>query len=321
MCQRYDFKVDNIYKAIDNNDKGSNTKMEGISEKNEEQLKNIKKIKFKVIHNINSLKLFTQKMESNSMKEAFEEKNKGNKFFIAKKKRRKEMNDNIRKKVKSNFFKSIKKKLEDRLQSGQGHEINFPTNSINCNLHSQQPNNFSINSNKFNLQSKHTVNEKIKISFGQKFIINVSKKEKENQSMWEQNLYTLLEKHLTINNTDILKLLKNDEVVAILLKDLYNEYLNSQEFEDSIPYDEKDATPSYIINYINKAKDLINYFTNNEKKEEKFPITLSSNITGNLFPPEIFTHSFPDISSTSGDDIIDIISESKDLFQGGVFIK
>ena len=278
MCQRYDFKVDNIYKAIDNNDKGINTKMEGISEKNEEQLKNVKNLKFKVIHDVNSLKLFTQKMESNSMKEAFEEKNKGNKFFIAKKKRRKEMNDNIRKKVKSKFFKSIKKKLEDRLQS-------------------------------------------VKIFFAQKFIANVSKKEKENQLMWEQNLYTILEKHLRINKNIILELLKNDEIGEILLKDLYNEYLNSQEFEDSIPYNKKDATPSYINNYINKAKDLINYFTNNEKKEEKFPITLSSNITENLFPPEIFTHSFPDISSTSGDDIIDIISESKDLFQSGVFIK
>lgn len=278
MCQRYDFKVDNIYKTIDNNDKGINTKMEGISEKNEEQLKNVKNLKFKVIHDVNSLKLFTLKMESNSMKEAFEEKNKGNKFFIAKKKRRKEMNDNIRKKVKSNFFKSIKKKLEDRLQS-------------------------------------------VKIFFAQKFIASVSKKEKENQLMWEQNLYTILEKHLRINKNIILELLKNDEIGEILLKDLYNEYLNSQEFEDNIPYNKKDATPSYINNYINKAKDLINYFTNNEKKEEKFPITLSSNITENLFPPEIFTHSFPDISSTSGDDIIDIISESKDLFQSGVFIK
>ena len=288
MCQRYDFKVDNIYKAIDNNDKGINTKMEGISEKNEEQLKNVKNLKFKVIHDVNSLKLFTQKMESNSMKEAFEEKNKGNKFFIAKKKRRKEMNDNIRKKVKSNFFKSIKKKLEGRLQSGHGHA---------------------------------TVNKQIKISFVQKFITDVTKKEKENQLMWEQNLYTILEKHLRINKNNILELLKNDEIGEILLKDLYNEYLNSQEFEDNIPYNKKDATPSYINNYINKAKDLINYFTNNEKKEEKFPITLSSNITENLFPPEIFTHSFPDISSTSGDDIIDIISESKDLFQSGVFIK
>ena len=278
MCQRYDFKVDNIYKAIDNNDKGINTKMEGISEKNEEQLKNVKNLKFKVIHDVNSLKLFTLKMESNSMKEAFKEKNKGNKFFIAKKKRRKEMNDNIRKKVKSKFFKSIKKKLEDRLQS-------------------------------------------VKIFFAQKFIANVSKKEKENQLMWEQNLYTILEKHLRINKNNILELLKNDEIGEILLKDLYNEYLNSQEFEDNIPYNKKDATPSYINNYINKAKDLINYFTNNEKKEEKFPITLSSNITENLFPPEIFTHSFSDISSTSGDDIIDIISESKDLFQSGVFIK
>ena len=278
MCQRYDFKVDNTYKAIDNNDKGINSKMEGISEKNEEQLKNVKNLKFKVIHDVNSLKLFTLKMESNSMKEAFEEKNKGNKFFIAKKKRRKEMNDNIRKKVKSKFFKSIKKKLEDRLQS-------------------------------------------VKIFFAQKFIASVSKKEKENQLMWEQNLYTILEKHLRINKNIILELLKNDEIGEILLKDLYNEYLNSQEFEDNIPYNKKDATPSYINNYINKAKDLINYFTNNEKKEEKFPITLSSNITENLFPPEIFTHSFPDISSTSGDDIIDIISESKDLFQSGVFIK
>jgi hypothetical protein len=240
-------------------------------------------------------------MESNSMKEAFEEKNKGNKFFIAKKKRRKEMNDNIRKKVKSNFFKSIKKKLEGRLQSGQEHAIFSPS--------------------KFNSQSKYTVNKQIKISFVQKFITNVSKKEKENQLIWEQNLYTLLEKHLRINKNNILELLKNDEIGEILLKDLYNEYLNSQEFEDNIPYNKKDATPSYINNYINKAKDLINYFTNNEKKEEKFPITLSSNITENLFPPEIFTHSFPDISSTSGDDIIDIISESKDLFQSGVFIK
>ena len=66
------------------------------------------------------------------------------------------------------FFKSIKKKLEDRLQSG--------------------------------LKSKQTVNKEIKIFFAQKFIASVSKKEKENQLMWEQNLYTILEKHLRINN-------------------------------------------------------------------------------------------------------------------------
>ena len=39
MCQRYDFKVDNIYKAIDNNDKGYNTKIGGIYEENEKQLR------------------------------------------------------------------------------------------------------------------------------------------------------------------------------------------------------------------------------------------------------------------------------------------
>ena len=48
------------------------------------------------------------------------------------------------------------------------------------------------------------------------------------------------------------------------LKDIFNEYLNSQEFKDSIPNakNEKRVTEGYINDYINNAKDFINMFIN-----------------------------------------------------------
>ena len=65
------------------------------------------------------------------------------------------------------------------------------------------------------------------------------------------------------------------------LKDIFNEYLNSQEFKDSIPNtkNEKRVTEGYINDYINNAKDFINFFTkgkNNYKKESKLKMFIEN---------------------------------------------
>ena len=68
---------------------------------------------------------------------------------------------------------------------------------------------------------------------------------------------------------EALKLLKGDKIGEIKLKDLYNEYLNSKEFEATIPNinNERDVDQKYIDDYVNYSKDLINYFNGTKDKK------------------------------------------------------
>ena len=186
----------------------------------------------------NIFHLFNPKLIENNQNKENDEINinknhKKNILFLSRKKERKEMKDNILKKVKSRFFKNVKKRLKERL--AKEHKIE----------------------NSFNFLS-------------QKFISDVTKKN--NESIWEEKFREFLEIKLIDNIKDeILKSLKNDKIGEITLRELYNEYLNSQEFEDSIPNNEneKNVTETYIKDYINNAKNFINYFTREKKNSKK----------------------------------------------------
>ena len=203
-----------------------------FEEKNEQKNEINNSNRFNIFH------LFNPKLiENNQNKENDEininKEHKKNILFLSRKKERKEMKDNILKKVKSRFFKNVKKRLKERL--AKEHKIE----------------------NSFNFLS-------------QKFISDVTKKN--NESIWEEKFREFLEIKLIDNIKDeILKSLKNDKIGEITLRELYNEYLNSQEFEDSIPKNEneKNVTETYIKDYINNAKNFINYFTGEKKNSKK----------------------------------------------------
>ena len=199
-----------------------------IKEEND-QSKNNKTIpnnKFKVHH------FFSPKSNENnqtktikSLDESTIKKKKNNKVFISRKRNRKFDKDNIVKKVKSRFFKQLTKMLNARLL------------------------------NVFNKKS---------IKFFSHDFIKDTTKETNNQ-IWKKTFSDFLEeKIIEKNKKEVLEYLKKDKIGVITLEEIYNEFLNSKEFEESIPYDEDDE--NYINEYIDNAKNLINYFQNKKTK-------------------------------------------------------
>jgi len=148
---------------------------------------------------------------------------------MSRKKNRKGMKDNIIKKIKSRFFKSIKKILKEKIS------IRY----------------------KYNKSFQY---------LSQKFISNIKKEN--NKSFWDETLIEFFGEKLKSDNI-ALKLLKEDKIGEIKIKDLYNDYLNSQEFEESIPNikNERNLDQKYINDYVNYSKKLINYFNGNEDKK------------------------------------------------------
>ncbi len=140
------------------------------------------------------------------------------------------MKDNIIKKIKSRFFKAIKNILKEKLQTRYKYKGSFKY-------------------------------------LPQKFISNIKKEN--NRTFWEEKLLEFFEGKLKSDNK-VLELLKEDKIGEIKLKDLFNDYLNSQEFQESIPNseNERNVDQNYIDDYINYSKEFINYFTE-EKKVKK----------------------------------------------------
>ena len=91
-----------------------------------------------------------------------------------------------------------------------------------------------------------------------------------NNSFWEETLLEFFERKLESNNK-ALDLVKEDKIGEIKLKDLFNDYLNSQEFVDSIPSIDKEDNidQNYITDYINNAKEFINYFQQKKPRKKK----------------------------------------------------
>ena len=163
------------------------------------------------------------------------------------KKTRKEMPDEIRKKIKSRFFKDLKKSI-----------------------------------NKFFIVSD--IEKKLEF-LPQEFISNISKPE--NKSMLNKTLEQIILENLddnsknennqnkNKNNLELLDFLKekgnknNYKIKKIYnifntqIKELFHEYLKSNEFEDSLKRLKEEGNYSeYIKDYIIKAEEFVNYFSN-----------------------------------------------------------
>lgn len=144
---------------------------------------------------------------------------------------RKRMKDNIIKKIKSRFFKSIKNILKEKIRLKYKYKKSFKY-------------------------------------LPQEFICDISIEN--NKSFWEETLLEFFERKLESNNK-ALDLVKEDKIGEIKLKDLFNDYLNSQEFVDSIPSIDKEDNidQNYIDDYINNAKEFINYFQQKKPRKKK----------------------------------------------------
>ena len=157
----------------------------------------------------------------------FIKKKRKTKIFLARKKNRKEMSDIICKKIKSHFFKSLRNILIDKLK-----------------------------------KEKDNKNEKEKtFKFLKTFTQDASLKT--NNSYWDEELYDFTKEKLVGNKEKILEYLQKNKIGRMTLRDIYKEYLLSQEFENDLP-DENEGQ-DYINKYKNKANDFINYYTKNRK--------------------------------------------------------
>ena len=177
--------------------------------------------RFEVFH------LFSPKLLEIRETISLPKKQKPKKLFLSRKKNRKEMKDNILKKIKSRFFKNIKKLLKDRLKKRYNYEGDF----------------------KF---------------LSQKFICDITKTT--NKFIWDQTFHEFMEEKLIDNNKNkdiILDAIEKDKIGIMTLKELFNEYLNSQEFVESIPNknNEKELNQKYIDDYIFNANNIINYYS------------------------------------------------------------
>ena len=135
------------------------------------------------------------------------------------------MKDNILKKIKSRFFKTIKKQMKSRLIKSYNFKKDF----------------------KF---------------LPQKFICDISKET--NKLIWNQTFLQFMEDKSAdnINKDIILKAIQEDKIGNMTLEEIFNEYLNSQEFVNSIPNkeNEKYLNQKYVDDYIFNAYNFINYY-------------------------------------------------------------
>ena len=192
---------------------------------------------FDVIYPKN-ISLFTLLENNSSSKDVTFLKRKREKIKI----RRRKNNDNIRKKIKRGFFNfALIKKLGEKLRS-IGSRLNFGKSR-------------------------------------QKFISNITKET--NKVLIDMTLLEIFEKEELYEKDDSnykhnLKVVKSEDVQdnaefkSILNKkysELFEEYINSKEFEDEIErLKEKKMEDDYIKIYINLAKHFIEYFSNQTSK-------------------------------------------------------
>ena len=160
--------------------------------------------------------------------------------------KRKENADNIRKKIKSRFLKVLKNAVNERLKAAGSKKLfKFLPQRFICNV------------------SKEKNKAVLNLSFKELFSKNFCEGEKGNEAdliNYYHNLSVLdyLEKNNEISENSNFNVFKDMKYYKI-----YNEYLKSKEFEMEIASLKKEKeNDKYIKNYIIKASDLIEFFSN-----------------------------------------------------------
>jgi hypothetical protein len=165
-------------------------------------------------------------------------------------KKRKFMKDMIRKRIKSDFYRVIRKNLNSKINSeviNLKKSFDFPQTMIT---------NVSKNHCKKNLNM--TLKEILEFYY-----------KTDNQEINSINLMILE------NNKSIILLLENkkiyelENIFSIKIVDLYNEYSKSNQFQESISELIKEGNClDYIKKYIEVAEELVNYYQKSSCEEE-----------------------------------------------------
>ena len=118
------------------------------------------------------------------------------------------------------------------------------------------------------LQKVYNCKKKIFQFLPQKFIACITKDK--NELIWDKPLFSFLE----------------DKIGKMTLKELFNEYLNSKEFKDSIPNDKNEfgVTSNYINDYINNAKNLLIILLKVKKLQKKLLKILNKSMKKTSIP-------------------------------------
>ena len=160
--------------------------------------------------------------------------------------KRKDNSDNIRKKIKTRFLKVLRNTVNGRLKiAGSKKLFKFLPQNFTCNI------------------SKEKNKPILDLTFKEIFSKNFIKDEKECESELKKYYH----------NLSVLKYLeKNKEIMEnsnyIIFKDMtfsqiFKEYLNSKEFEIEIAsLKQEKENDKYIKDYIIKASNLLNFFSN-----------------------------------------------------------
>ena len=230
-------------KDLDENEK---INVESITSKPEKEIAKKKKIKQRKSKNIkpNEFKLFNPNKNIKYLRSHYNKK-----YFyrviiyIGKniKRKRGSMRDNISKKIKVNFFKNIIASLNWKLRKKN---INKDFQRLDQNYITDVTKTY--NKYLFEKTLKEIIKEKPKVKDKE----NAKKKE----DKWRQNI-KLIEELEESGDEDF------KHIFELNIEELFNEYLDSKEFEKSI-YDlrRKKFYFDYIQNYIQIAENLVNYY-------------------------------------------------------------
>ena len=230
-------------KDLDENEK---INVESITSKPEKEIAKKKEIKQRKSKNIkpNEFKLFNPNKNIKYLRSHYNKK-----YFyrviiyIGKniKRKRGSMRDNISKKIKVNFFKNIIASLNWKLRKKNINK-DFQRLDQNCITDVTK----TYNKYLFEKTLKEIIKEKPKVKDKE----NAKKKE----DKWRQNI-KLIEELEESGDEDF------KHIFELNIEELFNEYLDSKEFEESI-YDlrRKKFYFDYIQNYIQIAENLVNYY-------------------------------------------------------------
>ena len=205
----------------------------------------------------NSIFPYNKSNNSSRKFKILKEKSKRTRRKAKEKKKRKEKPDDIRKKIKSRFLKSIKMRINQMLKIANSKEIfDFLPQSFICNI-SKQKNKPIINMTFKELLLKNFLEEDKKDN--KTFL---QKKNKTDKKKYDKNVKVL--KYLE-KNDEICKKSNFNVIGNMTFKDLFKEYLKSEEFEKEIEkLKEEQNNDNYIKDYIIKAFNFINYFSSEE---------------------------------------------------------
>ena len=217
----------------------------------EEMNKIINPIHANESHNINKnffviYKAFNVFTPAKKNKENFKEDTKVIFKIVNDKKQRKYKPDNIRKKIKIKFFKALR------------HCINNKLKEENKNLKLEYlPQNFVSNATK--KVNKPMLNKTLEEIIIENKVNNSEKEETKNKYHKNLNLLAYLKQLDNLNKKEIKDIYK---IFNISIKDLFNEYLKSNEFKDHInEIKTKEKNEEYVKMYTNHAGKFVEYYS------------------------------------------------------------